>query len=134
MADETFPRAIERLIDDVVDFAEQYIDEITKALAPDGVGFGMKKMTPQERVAEYMKLRGNPDAWAEWIGQRAGEIAARAEQSLSPDRVAQVKPWDIAARLAIQYGVKMEKEYLKAQEKQLRRVTGPEEAEDDLPV
>lgn len=139
MADETFPRTIERLVEDVVDFAEQYIDEITKALAPDGVGFGQRKMTKQEQIAEYARLRGNVEEWSKWIGSRAGELAARAEAMLPPDRAAQVKPWDIAARLAIQYAAKMEREYIKAQKRNLDRLVevvddGEEVTGDDAAV
>lgn len=119
------------MVEDVVDFIEQYIDDITSVIMPDGVGFGEKKQTMQERVAEYAKLRGDPEAWARWIGERAGEISARAQQMLPPEQAASINAWDIAARLAIQYGLKMEKEYLRGQEKQVKRLDAMRVREDD---
>jgi hypothetical protein len=103
---------IDELENDATEVAHRLVklrDTILDALAPDGRGFQEAKATEREQVQEYVTLlRGNPAAWEGWIMTRATQISA-ALGGLPPDVVAEVHPWDIAQRYALDYSAHMEK-------------------------
>lgn len=111
----TYIDTLEQVIETVSDYAVQAVVDVTAALAPDGRGFGQVPETEEAQIEAYMKLRGDPMAWGDFIFSAAQEIEQKlAESAVSPDLIASVHPFDIAQKYAIQYSADMEKKLSKA--------------------
>lgn len=111
----TFIDLLESVIDIVSDAAVKQIESVTTALAPDGRGFGLTFQTDDEMIADYMQLRGNPQAWGDYIFSAVQQIEQKlSESALDPQAIASVHPFDIAQKAAIQYSAEMEGKLKKA--------------------
>ena len=105
----TFIDSLELISEMVADWAVEQIEAITEALSPDGRPFGMRALTEQEQLAEYLLMRGNEEAWSKWINDRALGLIEQLEGSgISPDKVAVIQPFDIVASFAVDYSARME--------------------------
>ncbi len=111
----TFIDVLESVIEIVSDTAVRQITSVTQALSPDGRGFGQVFQSEDEDIADYMKLRGNPMAWADYIFNGVQQIEQKlSESALSPDAIASVHPFDIAQKAAIVYSSEMEQKLKKS--------------------
>lgn len=108
---ETFVDVTEDLIEHITDYIDDYIDTIINALMPDGRPFGFEKQTQKEELMDYMKLRGNASAWWDWMATRVEYIMQKMDEVLTDEQKAQIKPWDIVYRYALNYSAKMERLY-----------------------
>lgn len=106
----TFIKEVENdVMPDVADWAVETIQEIVNELMPDGRPFFQDLPTTEERIKEYLPLRGNPEAWTKWIAEQAGEIINKlSEASVPPDDILSVHPVDIAQKFAVAYSAEME--------------------------
>lgn len=99
----------EEVIETVANWGVEAIQDVVKALSPNGRPFMFEEQTEEEQLREYFSIQGNPEAWSIWIGDHAGEIISKLQESgLSPDQIASVHPVDIATKYAIQYSAEME--------------------------
>lgn len=105
----SFIAQVEASIEEVADWGANLIDRAIKALSPDGRPFLYSEQSEGEQIVEYMALRGNPEAWAKWIGDTAGEIFMKLQESaVPPDEIMAVHPVDIAMKMAIEHSYTME--------------------------
>lgn len=108
--DGSFIDQIESVVDDVSDWAVETVDRITKALSPDGRPFDEVKKTKAQLMAEYMELRGNPEAWVQWIDSKVVEIMTYLTgEGIDQEYMAGVHPYSIAISYAIDYSARMER-------------------------
>lgn len=92
-------------------------DDILETIAPDGRPYGMTKLTERERLRQYVEnLKGNPQAWRQWMGDRVLEIQ-QALADLPPEKIAMVAPWNIAQQMALAYSAGMERALRKEEER-----------------
>lgn len=100
---------LEDIVEAVSDWAVTTVQEVTRALSPDGRPFGYVEMTEEEQLNEYFQFKGNPEAWATRIGEIAGDITKKlTEAQVSPDEIMSVHPMDIAQKYLISYSCDME--------------------------
>lgn len=111
----TFIDSLEEAVDEVAEWAANYVEEVVDTLAPDGRAFGMKKLSKEEELKLYVQdLRGNEEAWAEWIRDRVEKVKEMlAKSGLDEDAILQAHPYDIVQRNAIAYSSRMEGEITK---------------------
>lgn len=106
---KTYLQELEDVVEEVSDWASSLVNEVTTALMPDGRPFQMPEASIDEQLSDYVQLRGNPQAWIEWIGTQAGTITTKLQDAgISSDDIASVHPFDIAAKFAIHYSAEME--------------------------
>lgn len=106
----TFIDDLEEVVEAAAQWAVEQVDIIVDVLAPDGRAFGTKKLTPEEKIAQYLQLRGNATAWAAWVDDRASTIVQELLMGgVSAEDIQAIKPLDIATAFAIQYSASMEK-------------------------
>jgi hypothetical protein len=114
----TFIDLAEAMVEDVAHWAVDYVNDVVKLIAPDGRAFGKEKQTEREKMAEYMKIRGNPQAWQSWIESVVTDISNKlTESGLSPELVASTHPYDIAFSFAVKYSKNMESLLVEEEEK-----------------
>lgn len=139
MAD-TFIDSAEHIVDEVAEWGIEFVEKVVDSLAPDGRAYGMEKRSQKELVREYNEsLRGNPDAWRQWIEERATRIVTLLqEQQVPEEEIVSVHPYSIAEKYAVAYSAQMErrlrKEEEKAREETLRPLPSPvleEQADGD---
>lgn len=105
----TFIDQLDDVVEVVSDFGVQIVTRALDLLAPDGRPFGYEPGTPEMQIQEYMPLRGNAEAWGQWIMDNAQVIVEKMqENSLSPSDIESIHPYDIAQKAAIGYSVRME--------------------------
>ncbi len=101
-------------VDDMEQISEQVVrklfsdyEAIMEKLMPDGRPFMQLVLEDEDKIEHYEKLRGNPEAWGEFITLQTEEIVAKL-QGLAPDIISAVHPVDVAIRMAIDYSSRME--------------------------
>ena len=95
----------------VADWAVAAINRIVEILTPNGRPYGHMEQTMSERLIEYMALRGNEQAWGQYILDSAQNIAQKLiDSGLDQATMLSVHPWDIAAKYAAEYSIEMEDE------------------------
>ena len=106
----SFIEDFEEVIEVAAQWGAKYVDEIVHILSPDGRALGMEKLSEKEAVARYMReLRGNPEAWANWIREKVSLIKGELTKAgLSEELILSVHPYDVAERFAIVYSARME--------------------------
>ena len=97
----------EKLVDTISDWAVGEIQDITHKLSPDGRPFGVPDLSPDDQLALYMKLRGNPEAWLKYIIGKVTDLINSLE-GMPPDELIQVAPYDIVATRVIAWSADME--------------------------
>jgi hypothetical protein len=94
----------------VAQWGAKYVDEMVRVFSPDGRALGMEKLSEAEEIERYMReLRGNSEAWANWIREKVSLIKGELTKSgLSEEIILSVHPYDVAERFAIVYSSRME--------------------------
>lgn len=95
----------------VADWAVTAIQRIVDILTPDGRPYGYTEQTMDKQLVDYIALRGNEQAWGQYILDSAQNIAKKlVDSGLDQETMLSVHPWDIAAKYAAQYSIEMETE------------------------
>lgn len=110
----TFISELEEITEEVSDWAVDIIQDVVKALMPDGKPWGYVALSDEDQIQNYLALRGQPEAWIRFIGEQAAEITNKlTDAGLPPDKIAEAHPFDIASKFAIAYSSEMERELRK---------------------
>ena len=106
----TFIEDMEALVDKVSDWGVDVILDSVEQLTKDGRPFGAVAMSPEIQMEEYMKLRGNPEAFVKYIDSKARDLITQLmEDGIAEEDIASVHPYDIAINFAIEWSYDMEK-------------------------
>ena len=109
MANYTYIDEIEEVVEEVSIWGAEQITAAIDALAPDGRPFGTTKRTEEEKVAEYLVIRGDVAAWQVWLTTKAEEVINQLMMGgIDPMVIASIDPIDIALAFAIDYSAEME--------------------------
>jgi hypothetical protein len=120
------------LVAELVPELTQLVGIIADAISPNGARWGLEKKPLHDQLMEYMgNLRGNPDAWMNWIRTRVKAIEDTL-QGIDPKLVTGVHPYSIAEAHAYAYSVKMERLWKKEIEA-ATEAAGKEVAEPTTP-
>lgn len=107
---DTFIDDLEFITEATAEWSLEQIDNIVEVLAPDGRGFGTQKLTDEQKIAQYLQLRGNAAAWQAWINDRSLTIVQTlSESGVNPADIEAIAPLDIAVAFATEYSASMEK-------------------------
>lgn len=110
MADGSFIDLLEETVDVVSDWAVDVISKVSKSLSPDGRPFNEVKKTKSEILTEYMQIRGNPEAWVQWVDSKVLEIMTYlTSEGVDQEVLVGVHPYSIALSYAVDYSARMEK-------------------------
>jgi len=97
------------LVDELVPELADLVELIAEAISPNGERWGMEKKTEHEMMMDYMEnLRGNQDAWLNWIRQRVQGIQ-ESLTGIDQKLALSVHPYNIAEAHAFAYSAKMER-------------------------
>lgn len=95
----------------VSDWAVDNILRAYNVLTPDGRPFGYVERSMSDRLQDYIALKGNPQAWMQYISESTQSIMEKlSDNGLDASTIASVHPWDIACRYALEYSGEMEDE------------------------
>lgn len=110
MAD-TFIDDIEKVVEEVSNWAVEAINLITRTLAPDGRGFLQVEIPTEQKLDEYRKFRNDINANLVFISQKTLEIQNFLLNAGVPqDMVAALDLKKIAQGLLLKYSSDMEEE------------------------
>ena len=99
----------EALVDELVPELVADVELIAEAISPNGARWGMEKRTEHEQLMDYMEnLRGNTDAWLNWIRTRVQGIQ-ESLAGVDPKLALSAHPYSIAEAHAFAYSARMEK-------------------------
>ena len=105
----TYVDDLEKVVEEVSDWALMQVDLVMETLSPDGRPFGMEELSMEEQAAEYMNIVGNPQAWAAWITEKAQAIIVKLEGvGVDPLDIQTIQPFKIASMMAMDYSARME--------------------------
>lgn len=123
----SFVDETEMVAEDVAKWAAEMVTTAIKSLAPDGRGWQEKNLTEREQLALYMKnLRGNPEAWAQWIDERVKKILSKLQEAGVPEDIALgVHPYSIVQSQAINYSYRMEQALKREQGRLFESLNAP---------
>ena len=97
---------VEVVTDRVVDIVTQAIGTMTD----DGRPFNVGRLTPDEELEEYLKLRNSPDAMYRYMaGKAEGFIETLKTNGLDPDSINSLHPYSIAITKSLNWFYEMEK-------------------------
>jgi hypothetical protein len=100
---------LEDAVEIVADWAVRVIQDVTKVLSPDGRPFEFVEQTDEEQLRDYYQYKGNEEAWATRIGEIAGEMVKKLQDSQVPESdITGIHPVDIAQKYLLSYSVHME--------------------------
>lgn len=106
----TFVDDLERVVEEVSDWAADISKTVTDLLAPDGRPFGQDKLTEEEQLTEYSKIVGSVEAWEQWITAKTLEFTEQLMQkAVDPEKIVALNPADIITAYAVDYSSRMEK-------------------------
>ena len=106
----SFIDLLEEVVEEASDWATEQVQVIVDLLAPDGRPFGMEEKSDEEQLAEYQQLRGQPEAWAQWIQERVDVVVGDlATSGVDPEKIAGIKPYAVVEAYALKYSARMEK-------------------------
>lgn len=110
----TFVDELESIVNEVSTWMAEQVDRVISTLSPDGRPFGMDKLTVDEQLDEYRKIRNSPEAWAMWINNKTTEIQNElTQQGVSIEAIGVINPQQLAISYATVYSQQMEKELAK---------------------
>lgn len=105
----SFVTEIEEVIDELSDWVVETVLEIIDAIMPDGKPFFRELKTPEEELQEYAAIRGNQEAWVNWLAERTGDLILELQDSaVSPEAIISVHPVDIIQKSALAWSASME--------------------------
>lgn len=98
---------MEKVVEQVSDWAVDIILQVKKALGDRP--FGLLDQSPEEEMMNYEKLRGNPQAWFQYIDGKAQDMVAQlTAQRIPPEKIATIRPYEIVIRYVMDWSKKME--------------------------
>lgn len=108
----SFINDLEDVVEIVSDWAVEKIQEVIGAITDDtGTPFGELPATPAEKLDNYLKLRGNPMAWSQYIDGKVKDMVNELVQNGVPEAdIATIKPLEIVLGHVFQWSVQMEQE------------------------
>lgn len=108
---QTLPEYIQVIIDDVSRWAAGLVEQAVAALMPNGVPFGMEKLTEDEELLAYVEgLRGNQEAWDKWITEKVDRITKLlTDAQISEDDIMSAHPYGVAQAFALSYSYQQER-------------------------
>lgn len=107
---KTFIDTLEEVTEEVAQWASQTINQVTEIISPDGRPYMSRLLSEEEQVEQYLNLRGDPQAWSQWLGERELEIIQELLQGgMNEAEISLVSPQQLAASIALQYSASMEK-------------------------
>ena len=106
----TFIEDMEALVDIVSDWGVDVVLDSVAQLTKDGRPFGAELRSSEIQMEDYMKLRGNPEAFAKHIDSKARDLITQlTEEGIAEEDIASIHPYDIAIKFAIDWSYDMEK-------------------------
>ena len=125
MSTPTFIDGMEMVAEEVSAWGVEYVNRIVDSLSPDGRPFGMEQTSERDQLRLYAReLRGNKDAWLNWIRQKT-QFIQTVLSGLPEDKILSVHPGDIALRFAYVYSHRMEQLLAEETKKAALRPTAP---------
>lgn len=107
---------LERVAQLVADWYAQTVMDIYHVLMPDGRPFDYVD-NPQQKMNDYLALRGNEQAWLEYFWTEAQNIMQKLQQSgLPQDKILAVHPYNLAQLWGLEFSVEMENHLRKGEE------------------
>lgn len=98
----------EALVEELVPELVELVELMVEAISPNGARWGLEKKTEHEQMMDYMEnLRGNVDAWLNWIRTRVLAIQD-ALKGIDPQMALKAHPFHVAEAHAYAYSIKME--------------------------
>lgn len=105
----TYIDQLEKVAEEVSDWAVGVIERVYETLAPDSRGWEETLQSEEEQINDYIMLRGNPEAWGQYLFSLVQDIQQKLyDAGLKPDDIVSVHPWDIAQKFALDYSARME--------------------------
>ncbi len=95
---------LEAIKDEVAFWGLNTVNTVVGILSPNGRGFLEQPVSDEEKLQEYLTVRGDEDAWREWINNVSGNITQQLlEKGLTPEEAQSANPTDIARAYAIKW-------------------------------
>ena len=116
MKEPSFVDEMEEIVDIVSDWG---VETIMKAIEDLGNRpFDSVELSVEQQLEDYLKLRGNPQAWSTYIDGKATELITQLQADCVPgDDIVSIHPHDIAIKYAIDWSSRMEMEIAKNPQK-----------------
>lgn len=93
----------------VSDWAVNIVNLAITALSPNGRPYGHVEQSDQEMLNEYFGLRGDPEAWAKYLGDLILQSNQRLQDAgLNPEQIKACHVEDTVQKFALQYSYDME--------------------------
>ncbi len=116
---DTFVDIMELVIEDVAKWAHTSIKSVLDSLAPDGRAFEERKLSQEEQIELWLRLRGSPEKWGEWVTQRVQILMdTMASSGVSEEAILAAHPHDLAWRMALNYDAQMRALYARRVKRQ----------------
>ena len=101
---------VEELVEILSDRAVETIERTIEHITTEGRPFGAITKSLEIQHEDYMKVRGNPEAYARYIDSKARDLINQLmEDGIAEEDIASIHPYDIAIRFAIDWSYQMEK-------------------------
>lgn len=95
----------------VTDWAYNLVTETVDALTKDAQPFALDPQTKEEKLREYLAIKGNPEKWASWLQSTTETLVKKlGESGLDERQIATTHPYDTVIRIAMKYSYDMEGE------------------------
>ena len=105
----SFVRDLEEIIEIVSDWGLDIINTVVDKLTEGGPPFDTIELTPAEQMEEYMKFRGNPQAWLQELNKRAEALTQKlSESGLDQSTIESIHPYNAAFLLLASHSYEME--------------------------
>jgi len=106
----TYMETLEDVAQEVSTWAVDIIKHVVEAVSPEGRPFDTELMSTEDQLNEYLNIRGNPDAWLQWISIQELNITEQLFAAQVPEgEIALANPHKLAFAYALKYSSKMEK-------------------------
>ena len=100
---------LEEIEEVVAKWAVDTINMAVATISPNGRPFGYVEQTDEEQLDEYFALRGDPEAWAKYIGDLILQSNQKlADAGLSPEQIKAVHVEDTVQKATAMYSYNME--------------------------
>lgn len=107
---QSYIEVLEDVALEVSQWAEEFTDNIIEAVSPDKRPFDSVPTSETDDLNKYLEIRGNPNAWIQWIGLQEYSITNQLYSAQVPDdEIALISPRKLAEAYALAYSAKMEK-------------------------
>jgi hypothetical protein len=105
---------VDEIVEEVAQWAVDSIEHALDQILGSGRPIGSPKKSEREQVVEYMKIKGNPDAWRQWMAETDADLRDRMgvvfeAMQVPPEFIAAIHPFDIVVREAVAYSRRMER-------------------------